>query len=197
MDKLSYALGLSFGQSLRQNDIKGIDYNSFAKGIEAMCEGTRPELSVQEAQELLNEYFTKKETEKEQSTAGLRQEGEAFLAENAKRAEVKVTESGLQYEIITDGKGAKPTASDRVNVHYHGTLINGTVFDSSVIRNEPATFGVTQVIAGWDKERIINTMNGYKNGTYGGIMKNIMKPQVETKTDEEIEILATYISNIK
>ena len=149
MDKLSYALGLSFGQSLRQNDIKGIDYNSFAKGIEAMCEGTRPELSVQEAQELLNEYFTKKETEKEQATAGLRQEGEAFLAENAKRAEVKVTESGLQYEIITDGKGAKPTASDRVKVHYHGTLINGTVFDSSVIRNEPATFGVTQVIAGW------------------------------------------------
>ena len=114
-----------------------------------MCEGTRPELSVQEAQELLNEYFTKKETEKEQATAGLRQEGEAFLAENAKRAEVKVTESGLQYEIITDGKGAKPTASDRVKVHYHGTLINGTVFDSSVMRNEPATFGVTQVIAGW------------------------------------------------
>ena len=66
-----------------------------------------------------------------------------------KRAEVKVTESGLQYEIITDGKGAKPTASDRVKVHYHGTLINGTVFDSSVMRNEPATFGVTQVIAGW------------------------------------------------
>ena len=91
----------------------------------------------------------KKETEKEQATAGLRQEGEAFLAENAKRAEVKVTESGLQYEIITDGKGAKPTASDRVKVHYHGTLINGTVFDSSVMRNEPATFGVTQVIAGW------------------------------------------------
>ncbi|HKL96190.1 MAG TPA: FKBP-type peptidyl-prolyl cis-trans isomerase [Paludibacteraceae bacterium] len=149
MDKLSYALGLSFGQSLRQNNIKGIDYNSFAKGIEAMCEGTRPELSVEEAQELLNTYFTQKEAELEKSTAGLQEEGHAFLAENAKRTEVKVTESGLQYEVVTEGTGAKPTAEDRVKVHYHGTLIDGTVFDSSVLRKEPATFGVTQVIAGW------------------------------------------------
>ncbi len=149
MDKLSYALGLSFGQSLRQNDIKGIDYNSFAKGIEAMCEGTRPELSVQEAQELLNDYFAQKEAEKEKASAGIRKESDDFLAKNAKRSEVTITESGLQYEVITEGKGDKPTASDRVKVHYHGTLINGTVFDSSVMRNEPATFGVTQVIAGW------------------------------------------------
>lgn len=149
MDKLSYALGLSFGQSLRQNNIKGIDYNSFAKGIEAMCEGTRPELSVEEAQELLNTYFTQKEAELEKSTAGLQEEGHAFLAKNAKRTEVKVTESGLQYEVVTEGTGAKPTAEDRVKVHYHGTLIDGTVFDSSVLRKEPATFGVTQVIAGW------------------------------------------------
>lgn len=149
MDKLSYALGLSFGQSLRQNNIKGIDYNSFAKGIEAMCEGTRPELSVEEAQELLNTYFTQKEAELEKSTAGLQEEGHAFLAENAKRTEVKVSESGLQYEVVTEGTGAKPTAEDRVKVHYHGTLIDGTVFDSSVLRKEPATFGVTQVIAGW------------------------------------------------
>ena len=149
MDKLSYALGLSFGQSLRQNNIKGIDYNSFAKGIEAMCEGTRPELSVEEAQELLNTYFTQKEAELEKSSAGLQEEGHAFLAENAKRTEVKVTESGLQYEVVTEGTGAKPTAEDRVKVHYHGTLIDGTVFDSSVLRKEPATFGVTQVIAGW------------------------------------------------
>ena len=149
MDKLSYALGLSFGQSLRQNNIKGIDYNSFAKGIEAMCEGTRPELSVEEAQELLNTYFTQKEAELEKSTAGLQEEGHAFLAENAKRTEIKVTESGLQYEVVTEGTGAKPTAEDRVKVHYHGTLIDGTVFDSSVLRKEPATFGVTQVIAGW------------------------------------------------
>ncbi|HRS68310.1 MAG TPA: FKBP-type peptidyl-prolyl cis-trans isomerase [Paludibacteraceae bacterium] len=149
MDKLSYALGLSFGQSLRQNDIKGIDYESFAKGIKAMCEGTRPELSVQEAQELLNDYFAQKEAEKEKASAGIRKESDDFLAKNAKRSEVTITESGLQYEVITEGKGDKPTASDRVKVHYHGTLINGTVFDSSVMRNEPATFGVTQVIAGW------------------------------------------------
>ncbi len=114
-----------------------------------MCEGTRPELSVEEAQELLNTYFTQKEAELEKSTAGLQEEGHAFLAENAKRTEVKVTESGLQYEVVTEGTGAKPTAEDRVKVHYHGTLIDGTVFDSSVLRKEPATFGVTQVIAGW------------------------------------------------
>ncbi len=149
MDKLSYSLGLLFGQSLRQSNVKGINYADFAKGIEAMCEGTRPEISAQEAQGLVNEYFAKKEAEAAAAYADVRKAGEEFLKENAKRPEVKVTESGLQYEILSEGNGAKPSAEDRVKVHYHGTTIDGTVFDSSIERGEPATFGVRQVIAGW------------------------------------------------
>ena len=149
MDKLSYALGLSFGQSLRQNRIQGIDYESFAKGVEAMCEGKMPEISVQEAQKLLDAYFS--EIESKQQAAGKEQKsaGEKFLAENAKKAGVITTASGLQYEILKEGKGSKPTATDKVKVHYHGTLLDGTVFDSSVKRNTPASFGVNQVIKGW------------------------------------------------
>ena len=149
MDKLSYALGLSFGQSLRQNRIQGIDYESFAKGVEAMCEGKMPEISVQEAQKLLDAYFS--EIESKQQAAGKEQKsaGEKFLAENAKKTGVITTASGLQYEILKEGRGQKPTATDKVKVHYHGTLLDGTVFDSSVKRNTPASFGVNQVIKGW------------------------------------------------
>ncbi|HOA46617.1 MAG TPA: FKBP-type peptidyl-prolyl cis-trans isomerase [Paludibacteraceae bacterium] len=149
MDKLSYALGLSFGQSLRQNRVQGTDYESFAKGVEAMCEGKMPEISVQEAQKLLDAYFS--EIESKQQAAGKEQKsaGEKFLAENAKKAGVITTASGLQYEILKEGRGQKPTATDKVKVHYHGTLLDGTVFDSSVKRNTPASFGVNQVIKGW------------------------------------------------
>ncbi|HOG36742.1 MAG TPA: FKBP-type peptidyl-prolyl cis-trans isomerase [Paludibacteraceae bacterium] len=149
MDKLSYALGLSFGQSLRQNRVQGIDYESFAKGVEAMCEGKMPEISVQEAQKLLDAYFS--EIESKQQAAGKEQKSasEKFLAENAKKAGVITTASGLQYEILKEGRGQKPTATDKVKVHYHGTLLDGTVFDSSVKRNTPASFGVNQVIKGW------------------------------------------------
>ena len=149
MDKVSYALGLLFGQSLRQSNVKGIDYADFAKGVEAMCEGKRPEISAHEAQALVNDYFAKKDAEAAAAYADVRKAGEDFLRENAKRPEVHVTDSGLQYEILSEGTGRKPAAEDRVRVHYHGTLIDGTVFDSSVQRGEPATFGVRQVIAGW------------------------------------------------
>lgn len=149
MDKVSYALGLLFGQSLRQSNVKGIDYADFAKGVAAMCEGTRPEISAHEAQALVNDYFAKKDAEAAAAYADVRKAGEEFLRENAKRPEVHVTDSGLQYEILSEGTGRKPAAEDRVRVHYHGTLIDGTVFDSSVQRGEPATFGVRQVIAGW------------------------------------------------
>lgn len=149
MDKTSYAVGLSFGQHLAQGKIKGLDYQSFAKGVEAMCEGKQPEIDLKEAQELLNKFFAKLEEESKAQFAQVREAGEKFLAENAKRANVVTLPSGLQYEIITEAIGQKPVATDKVKVHYHGTLIDGTVFDSSVRRGEPATFGVTQVIQGW------------------------------------------------
>ncbi len=149
MDKTSYAIGLAFGQQLAQSKVKGIDYQSFAKGVEAICEGLKPEVEFQEAQVLLNDYFSKLEAKNQEASAELRKGGEEFLAENAKREGVVTTESGLQYEIITDAIGQKPVSTDTVKVHYHGTLIDGTVFDSSVNRGEPATFGVTQVIQGW------------------------------------------------
>ncbi len=149
MDKTSYAVGLSFGQHLAQSKIKGLDYASFAKGVEAMCEGKQPEISLQEAQQLLNEFFGKLEEENKKAGAAVREAGEKFLADNAKREGVTTTASGLQYEILTQAIGQKPVATDKVKVHYHGTLIDGTVFDSSVQRGEPATFGVTQVIQGW------------------------------------------------
>lgn len=149
MDKLSYSLGLLFGQSLRQSNVKGIEYADFARGVEAMCEGRRPEISAQEAQALVTDYFAKKDAEASAAYAEIRKAGEDFLRENAKRPEVKTLPSGLQYEVLTEGQGPKPSAEDRVKVHYHGTLIDGTVFDSSVLRGEPAVFGVRQVIAGW------------------------------------------------
>jgi len=104
------------------------------------------QISIQEAQNIINRYFQQIQ---EKAHAANIEAGKQFLAENAKRSGVVTTASGLQYEVITEGKGSIPSASDQVQVHYHGTLINGEVFDSSVRRGEPATFGVTQVISGW------------------------------------------------
>ena len=105
-----------------------------------------PEISYQEAQTIINEFFQALQAKVSEAA---KQAGTAFLAENAKREGVVTLESGLQYEVVTEGNGATPSAADQVKVHYHGSLIDGTVFDSSVQRGEPATFGVTQVISGW------------------------------------------------
>ncbi|MGM9805515.1 MAG: FKBP-type peptidyl-prolyl cis-trans isomerase [Candidatus Aphodosoma sp.] len=149
MDKTSYAVGLSFGRHLAQSNIKGLDYTSFAKGVEAMCEGRTPEIDLKEAQQLLNAYFARLEEESKKAYEEIRRAGEDFLARNARRPGVTTLPSGLQYEVITPAIGQKPVATDKVRVHYHGTLIDGTVFDSSVQRGQPAEFGVTQVIQGW------------------------------------------------
>lgn len=146
MEKVSYALGLSLGNNLKNSGIDSLDYAKLAKGIEDVLEQNTTEISVQEAQTIISEFF---QALQEKASEGAINEGKAFLAENAKRAEVVTLQSGLQYEVITAGTGETPKASDKVKVHYHGTLINGTVFDSSVRRGEPATFGVTQVISGW------------------------------------------------
>lgn len=146
MDKISYALGVSLGNNLKNSGFEGLDYQKLADGIRHVIQKEKLEMSIQEAQAIINDYFQQlQEKAFEQNI----KEGKNFLVENAKRAEVRTTASGLQYEIIKEGKGQTPAASDRVKVHYHGTLINGNVFDSSVNRGEPATFGVTQVIQGW------------------------------------------------
>ena len=146
MEKISYALGVSLGKNLKDGGFAGLSYQKLADGIKDVIEGNQLEMSIQEAQTMINEYFQQLQ---EKAFALNIEEGKNFLAENANRPEVKTTPSGLQYEVISAGNGATPKASDQVKVHYHGTLLNGNVFDSSVSRGEPATFGVTQVIQGW------------------------------------------------
>ena len=146
MDKLSYALGLSMGNNFLGSGIKSLNVEDFAKGIKAVYDGGKTEMTYDEAKTIINEFFTGLQKEVEEANL---KEGQEFLAENAKRPNVVTLPSGLQYEILTEGKGRKPKATARVQCHYHGTLINGQVFDSSVQRGEPAVFGVNQVIPGW------------------------------------------------
>lgn len=152
-DRLSYALGLSMGHNFRSSGIEEINVQDFADGIAAVYNGTAPKLSFEEAKQTVNAFFMELQKKQEEQAAAMAQvnakAGEQFLAENGKRVEVKTTPSGLQYEVLKEGEGAQPTAADSVTVHYTGKLIDGTVFDSSVERGEPATFGVTQVIPGW------------------------------------------------
>ena len=153
MDKLSYALGMSMGHNFKGTGIKTLNSADFAAGVASVYDGVKPEMTFDEAKRIVNEYIAKLEAEMQAEAAKQgevnRKNGEAFLTENAKREGIKVTESGLQYEVLESGKGDSPKASDNVEVHYTGKLIDGTVFDSSVERGVPASFGVTQVIPGW------------------------------------------------
>lgn len=146
MDKVSYALGLSIGNNFQNSGIKELNIDDFAKGLNDVLSEKKPEISYEEAKQVINDYFMQLQTEK---LALNKQAGEEFLRINKEKAEVIELPSGLQYQILNKGTGAKPAPSDSVKCHYHGTLINGTVFDSSVQRGEPATFGVSQVIPGW------------------------------------------------
>ena len=146
MEKVSYALGLSLGNNLLGSGITSLSAEKLTKGIQDVLEQNELEMSLEEAQAIITEYFDSLQAnmgEKGQS------EGKAFLEANATRNEVVTLPSGLQYEVLTAGTGIIPTAADTVKVHYHGTTIDGNVFDSSVRRGEPTTFGVTQVISGW------------------------------------------------
>ena len=146
MNKVSYALGLSLGQNMASSGVKTIEFDDLVAGMKAIMNKEKPAISFDEAQEVLNTFFA----ELEAKVAGqAKAEGEAFLAENAKREGVIVTGSGLQYEVLTAAEGKKPKATDKVKVHYEGTLIDGTVFDSSYRRGEAISFGLNQVIKGW------------------------------------------------
>ena len=147
MDKISYALGLSMGQNLMGSGVEKLNnYQDLAQGIEDVLTHQQPKISYQEAQQVLGQFFQ----ELEAKVAGAaKTDGEKFLAENAKREGVKVTASGLQYEVLEPSLGQKPTATDTVRVHYEGSLIDGTVFDSSYRRGESISFPLNGVIKGW------------------------------------------------
>jgi FKBP-type peptidyl-prolyl cis-trans isomerase FklB len=179
MDKISYAIGLSMGQNLMGSGVTSLEYADLAAGIKDVLEKNQPQISYQEAQQVLGKFFS----ELEEKIAGeAKAAGEAFLAENAKREGVKVTESGLQYEVLEATIGQKPKATDKVRVHYEGTLIDGTVFDSSYKRGEPATFRANQVIKGWT-EALTHMPAGSvwevyipQDQAYGEREQNIIKP---------------------
>ena len=146
MDKFSYAIGLGIGQNLLSMGAKGIVVEDFAQAIKDVIEGNQTAISHEEAREIVNKFFEEMQTK--MSAAAIEQ-GQAFLDENAKKEGVVTLPSGLQYEIITEGTGDKAAATDQVQCHYEGKLLDGSVFDSSYKRNQPATFGVNQVIPGW------------------------------------------------
>lgn len=137
---------MSIAGSLVQQDLEGIDPEVMAQAIRDVFEGKPLTYQPEQANEIIQDYLAKATVTKFET---IKNEGEAFLASNATREGVKTTQSGLQYEVITEGQGKKPGATDSVTVHYHGTLIDGVVFDSSIQRGQPATFGVHQVIPGW------------------------------------------------
>ena len=154
MDKLSYALGHNIGHQLIGMGLKeSLNVDDYAAAIADVLGDREPKMSHEEAIRVLEDFFSDLERRQEAEAAergkAARSEGEAFLAENKKRAGVVTTASGLQYEVVKEGSGRQPKASDTVRCHYEGTLIDGTVFDSSFRRGEPAEFGLRQVIAGW------------------------------------------------
>lgn len=146
MDKISYALGLSIGNNFRASGIKGLEIDDFIKGINDVFNEAKPAIAFDEAQRLLQAYFKDLQAEKFEMNKLV---GEEFLRINKEKRGVVTLPSGLQYEVLKTGDGQKPGPNDKVRCHYHGTLIDGRVFDSSIERGQPAVFGVSQVIRGW------------------------------------------------
>lgn len=145
----SYGIGRQMGDQLTQPPFKGFDAAAALAGFSDALEGADLQVSAEVINAAFQEIQGRLQKEEAQRSEELSADGKAFLAENAKRSEVTVTESGLQYEVLVEGSGEKPVASSTVRTHYHGTLIDGTVFDSSVDRGQPAEFPVNGVIAGW------------------------------------------------
>ena len=156
MDKVSYALGMSIGQNLVNSGIKSLEIDDFVRGVKSFLDGTVPEISAEEGNEVLGKFFAKisKEREKieKELLAEAKKASELYLQSNAKQDGVEVTKSGLQYRVITAAASENrvtPTAHSRVKCHYEGGLITGDVFDSSYVRKEPVVFSLEQVIPGW------------------------------------------------
>lgn len=146
MDKLSYALGMVIGHNLKGMGVANLNGEDFAQAVCDVVAGQTTKIDDEEAQKLVNAFMQKQQ---EEAGKAVREEGERFLAENAKKEGVTVLPSGLQYTVLKEGNGVKPLATDRVKCHYEGTLTNGNVFDSSYHRGEPAVFPLNGVIAGW------------------------------------------------
>lgn len=153
MDKVSYALGLGIGRQLSQMGADDLDIDDFAKAIKDILAGKKPEIDDAEAQTLVKDFFEKQEAKQRAAAAEkfkeTKEKGEAYLAENAKKEGVVTLPSGLQYQVIKEGNGRRPKATDKVKCHYEGMLVDGTLFDSSIQRGEPATFPLNGVIKGW------------------------------------------------
>lgn len=147
MNKISYALGLGIAHQLKSMGIEDFSVEDFSQSVSDVLADKTPAMTNREAQELLNDYFQKKQKEEAEKAIA---EGKVFLEANGKREGVTTTKSGLQYEVLTPGKGERsPKATDTVVCHYEGRLVSGKVFDSSYERNQPAEFGLNQVIPGW------------------------------------------------
>ena len=153
MDKLSYALGIGIGSQLARMGARELNIDDFAQAIKDVISGSQLKVDNVEAQTLVQNFFQEQEAKQQAAAAeagkAAKAEGEAFLAENGKKEGIVTLPSGLQYQVLKEGNGKKPSATDQVVCHYEGTLIDGTVFDSSYQRNQPATFGLNQVIPGW------------------------------------------------
>ena len=146
LEKVSYAVGMSIGESLKAQNLEDIDTKKLSLAMDTIFKNQDPLFTPEEANSIIQAYL---DTKKHAAYGSLKLEGEKFLENNKSNKDIQTTESGLQYEIIKSGNGIKPSKTDTVTVHYHGTLIDGTVFDSSVERGTPASFGVHQVIPGW------------------------------------------------
>ena len=153
MDQVSYALGLGIGRQLSDMGAKNLNIDDFAQAIKDILAGKKPQVDDATAQRIVQEFF--QEQEKKQRAAAAEQhktqkeQGERYLAENAKKEGVVTLPSGLQYQVLREGNGRKPKATDQVKCHYEGMLVDGTLFDSSIQRGQPATFPLNGVIAGW------------------------------------------------
>ena len=153
MDKVSYCLGLSVAHNMIQSGVKKIEIEDFVKGLSAAIKGEKPEIDIEKAGDILNDFFANMEAvkaaENAEIGAAMKKDGENSLAENAKKEGVVTLKSGLQYKVLKEGKGKKASSSSKVRCNYEGKFTNGQIFDSSYKRGEPAVFGVGQVIKGW------------------------------------------------